>query len=351
MAAVDPHEDDALHRRLADGEESALGELYDRYAPPAHGLAQRLMGDQAAAEHLTCEIFAGLWTNPGTARLGADAVLEAADPLDPPVALRQQVLDRCLARRPALLPVPPWAAPYAAETARLDSLLRDLGPAEWQETVELAWHGGVERLRPAQVLRHLAEVDARLAPALGLPADGGQPPAPGDERSHWRRQSHALVRRAGLGAVGTALVDHGFAVLPLHDAFLDRAFECWIHGDDIARAVDYPYTPPAPKHLRLMVDLAARMLPAALAARPTPTPPLPRLVRLVVEGPAAGEWLVPLDGTADNADVVASVAVDGLEFCYLAAARRDPARLPVGQYGDAAAVRQLLEAAPLLSRP
>ncbi|MFD7981916.1 zf-HC2 domain-containing protein [Kitasatospora indigofera] len=95
--------------------------------------------------------------------------LSADEPLDPSGALRQQVLDWCLARRPAELPVPAWGAPYAAETAKLDALLRDLGPEEWQEIVELPWHGGTDRLRPAEVLSHLAAVDGYLALSLGLP--------------------------------------------------------------------------------------------------------------------------------------------------------------------------------------
>ena len=49
--------------------------------------------------------------------------------------------------------------------------------------------------------------------------------------------------------------------------FLDRAFECWIHAGDIAEAVDYPYDPPAPRNLHRMIDLAARLLPSALADR------------------------------------------------------------------------------------
>ncbi|NEC72656.1 MDMPI N domain containing protein, partial [Streptomyces rochei] len=62
-------------------------------------------------------------------------------------------------------------------------------------------------------------------------------------------------------------VSYGDFELPLHDAMLDRAFECWVHAEDIAEAVDYPYEPPAARHLNRMIDLAARMLPGALAER------------------------------------------------------------------------------------
>ncbi|CAM5622875.1 hypothetical protein SVIOM74S_04797 [Streptomyces violarus] len=36
-------------------------------------------------------------------------------------------------------------------------------------------------------------------------------------------------------------VSYGDFELPLRDAMLDRAFECWVHAEDIAEAVDYPY--------------------------------------------------------------------------------------------------------------
>ncbi|MFF4651703.1 zf-HC2 domain-containing protein [Streptomyces sp. NPDC001380] len=311
--------------------------------------------------------------------------LSADEPLDPAPDLRGQVLESCLGRRAPEIRVPDWAVPYSAETARLDALLRDLGAGEWLEYAELPWHGGVERLRPAGVLCHLAAVDGFVALAHGL-ADpvpgrtGGRAPdgpwaavadrtarmagahagSGHDEvRSLWREQTRALVRAASLAgpAGGDLEVDYGDARLPARDAFVDRAFECWIHADDVARAVDYPYEPPSGPHLRRMVDLAARMLPAALGGlrgtAPAPDGPT-RVLRLVIEGAAAGEWLVPLDTAGPpgaEAEPVASLVVDGLEFCYLAAAHRDPARMPVGQHGDGEAVREVLRAVPLLSRP
>ena len=194
-------------------------------------------------------------------------------------------------------------------------------------------------------------------------AQEGQPPDA--VRTLWRRQTHALVRTAALSPRGDTPVDYGFAALPLRDAFVDRAFECYVHADDVARAVAYPYSPPAPQHLRLMIDLAARMIPEALAALRRAEPGTPaagaqtaggrpgRVLRLVIDGPAAGEWLIPLDGgpVHDGTEPVAAMMLDGLEFCQLAAAHRDPDRLPVGEHGDRAAIREVLRAAPLLSRP
>lgn len=90
--------------------------------------------------------------------------------LDP--MLRSRVLDACLSRRPAKIPVPDWAAPYDAETARLDALLRDIGGSEWHAPVRLKWF---ERERAvnrkttvAGVIGHLMTVDGLVSTALGL---------------------------------------------------------------------------------------------------------------------------------------------------------------------------------------
>ncbi|MFJ3790211.1 sigma-70 family RNA polymerase sigma factor [Kitasatospora sp. NPDC090091] len=59
-----PRWDEQLQRRLARGEETALGELYDQLAPMVHGLAGRILADQTAAAQLTREIFAHVWEHP-----------------------------------------------------------------------------------------------------------------------------------------------------------------------------------------------------------------------------------------------------------------------------------------------
>ncbi|MER7669368.1 sigma-70 family RNA polymerase sigma factor [Kitasatospora sp. NPDC096128] len=66
MATPDriPRWDEQLQRRLARGEETALGELYDRLAPMVHGLAGRILADQTAAAQLTREVFAHVWEHP-----------------------------------------------------------------------------------------------------------------------------------------------------------------------------------------------------------------------------------------------------------------------------------------------
>ncbi|MGW0514199.1 zf-HC2 domain-containing protein [Streptomyces olivaceoviridis] len=324
----------------------------------------------------------------------AVGLLHQPETLDLNPALRTRVLAACLNRRPPRIPVPGWAAPYDAETARLDALLQDFGDAEWHAPVRLRWFAAdaptSRRSTVAGVIAHLLSVDGLIAAALGLedplaevagedavgPAGRTEAywrashfPPTRSVRGPWREQSHSLVRTVSFtgGHAGGLTVPYGDFALPLHDAMLDRAFECWVHAEDIAEAVDYPYAPPAPRHLNRMIDLAARLLPTALAARrraglSAPGRRTPHLVpagapgrslRLEIEGPAGGEWLIPLDSPAavGSADFeVAHVALDGVEFCKLAAGHVPPAEAAVGRVGDREAIKDVLFAVASLSR-
>ncbi|MFR0353272.1 maleylpyruvate isomerase N-terminal domain-containing protein [Streptomyces sediminimaris] len=380
------------------------GDPAPRSVPPvlAHPVLKSLLGawalaacspEEAAAvaEHLGA---CGSCAEEALRLREAVGLLHPQDSLDLDPALRTRVLDSCLDRRPPRIPVPGWAAAYDAETARLDALLQDIGDAEWHAPVRLRWFDGEgpasRRTTVAGVIAHLLSVDGLVAVALGLDDPLGDTAAPGPSprsrteaywrtarfppgrsvRTPWREQTHDLVRTVSFAGGGTGsarlAVSYGDFELPLHDAMVDRAFECWVHAEDIAEAVDYPYGPPAPRHLHRMIDLAARVLPAALAQRRGTCAPPPgrgrhlvaagtpgRSLRLEIEGSGGGEWLIPLDSPAavGSAELeVAHVALDGVEFCRLAAGHVPPADAAVGQVGDKEAIRDVLFAAASLSR-
>ncbi|WP_344629204.1 zf-HC2 domain-containing protein [Streptomyces glaucosporus] len=302
--------------------------------------------------------------------------------LDP--RLRSKVLEECLRRRPAEFPLPRWAAPYDAETARLDALLRDMGDGEWDTPVRLRWAEGERTLTLCGVLAHLGSVDGLVATTLGLPDPLG-PGAPRTVaarteaaiercrqhgppfvRNKWRTQTRNIVRTAALraGEAAGLTVDFTDVRRPVCEALIGRAFACWIHAGDIAAAIDYPYGPPAPEHLGPMVDFVAGRLPTALADRRRAGLAAPprrltaagapgRTLRLEVEGPGGGEWYVPLDSPAALAtpeQTVARLVMEGTEFCLLAAGHVPPQEAAAGQEGDREAIRDALWAVASLSR-
>ncbi|MBA0053267.1 RNA polymerase subunit sigma-70 [Streptomyces sp. AJS327] len=59
-----PRWDRKMQQRLERGEAAALGELYDRFAPLVHGLAHRVLDDEAAADRTTREVFGYVWEHP-----------------------------------------------------------------------------------------------------------------------------------------------------------------------------------------------------------------------------------------------------------------------------------------------
>ncbi|MET9511110.1 zf-HC2 domain-containing protein [Streptomyces flavidovirens] len=318
----------------------------------------------------------------------AVGLLHAERSLDLDPLLRNRVLDGCLGRRPARIPVPGWATPYDAETARLDALLRDIGCSDWHAPVRLKWFAGEEattrKTTVAGVIGHLMSVDGLVAKVLGLddPLGAAGPVSPAERtesywrgspfpptrtvREPWREQSHDLIRTVSFADRGVAdvSVSYGDFALPLHDALLDRAFECWVHAGDIADAVDYPYEPPAAAHLNSMIDLAARLIPATLAARRRAGLAAPsrslvtagspgRSLHLEIEGAGGGDWYIALDSPAavgSPAHQVAHVALDGVEFCQLASGHVPPQEAAAGQNGDREAIRDVLFAAASLSR-
>ncbi|GAA2425131.1 zf-HC2 domain-containing protein [Streptomyces macrosporus] len=314
----------------------------------------------------------------------AVGLMHREETLDLDPRLRSRVLEECLRRRPAELPLPRWAAPYDAETARLDALLRDMGDGEWNTPVRLRWAEGERTLTLCGVLAHLGSVDGLVATTLGLPDPLG-PGAPRtvDERTEaaiercrqhgppfvrnkWRTQTRNVVRTATLRAAEVAdlPVDFTHARRPVREALVGRAFACWIHAGDIAAAIDYPYGPPASEHLGLMVEFSVRRLPAALAARRRAGLAAPprrltaagapgRTLRLEIEGRGGGDWYIPLDSPAALATperTVAHLAMEDTEFCLLAAGHVPPQEAAAGQEGDREAIHDVLWAVASLSR-
>src|SRR6266540_7499658 len=123
----------------------------------------------------------------------------------------------------------------------------------------------------------------------------------------------------------------------LREVYLARAFETWIHADDIRGALGRPPRPPQPWHLAPLADLHVRSLPAALAVSGRAHPGRTATVRLT--GPGGATWHIPLAPLAPGppaAEPDVTVTADVLDYCYAAANRRDTDTVPRTVEGDQA---------------
>ncbi|WP_430787872.1 hypothetical protein [Actinoplanes sp. G11-F43] len=154
---------------------------------------------------------------------------------------------------------------------------------------------------------------------------------------------------------------------PIQDALAARAFETWIHREDIATVIYRPTVTPLPEHLHPMADLAIRILPLVTAAR-VADPDEERWVRAELTGPGGGIWMVPLLPGGDGArqiapppatgtepvaasvpDPAVTVVLDVVDFGRLAAGRRDPNALSVTLSGDTRLGLDWLAAVPAVA--
>jgi uncharacterized protein (TIGR03083 family) len=283
----------------------------------------------------------------------AAAWLGAAEELSPPAGLRDTVLAAARARRrpaPAAQAAPAATAaeataPYAAAVAELDELLGELAPEQWEARVVHGW-------RVPELVAHLAANDATLAAELGIaPAAAAEPARPAAARAAWRAQADAVLRLVGGG--GAAVLHRSVRLVgpwepghPLPQALDQRAFETWIHAEDIRAATGRPAVPPDPGRVGRILALAVRLLPAALALLGLEHPG--RTARLVLSGPGGGRWSVPLSPRGGPGEPDVTIGAEAAEFCYLIGNRRSAASLRHTVEGDRALAADLLRAATRL---
>ena len=106
-------DDAGLAARVADGDNEAVGVLYDRYSTPAYSLALRLAGDPTRAAELVQRAFGRIW---------ADAQRFNAE------TSRFSTLLFSLVNYLALTPAPAMAATRLAAPARARTITGPLRP-------------------------------------------------------------------------------------------------------------------------------------------------------------------------------------------------------------------------------
>jgi uncharacterized protein (TIGR03083 family) len=283
--------------------------------------------------------------------------MTAADP-DPrvlPAGLRERVLAASLRARAFGRPVPdvpeiPPAAAFSRAASAFEAALSFLSDDDWGTPVlrDLDVQGLVGHLIGVEddVQRALAgdpevagasHVESTQSAAIGQAA---RPPA--RTRADWRAAVGRTLDRVRSADSRAQVALHGLR-LSVHTLLVVRAFELWTHENDIRQAVGWTPSVPDPSTLRLMTDLAARLLPLAGAALDDSVD-----VRLVLTGPGGGTWDVTVGGHPPATESVA-IVTDAVGFCRLAANRIAPADLDVSVTGDPGRAVAVLAAAATLA--
>jgi uncharacterized protein (TIGR03083 family) len=184
-----------------------------------------------------------------------------------------------------------------------------------------------------------SHVESTQAAAIG---QAGRPPAL--TRADWRRAADCTLDLVRSADPGTRVAMHGMR-LSLGALLVVRAFELWIHENDIRKAAGWAASVPDASTLRLMTELATRLLPhaatrAGLAERVD--------VRLVLTGPGGGTWDVTV-GRGAAAPAAVWIVTDAVGFCRLAGNRVTPADLDLHVTGDSGRAAAVLAAASTLA--
>jgi uncharacterized protein (TIGR03083 family) len=222
------------------------------------------------------------------------------EPMVLPEGLRARVLAASWRARTVGRAVPdvPEISPVEAYSRAADALygmLCALDEAHWRLPV-------LRGLDVQQLIGHLTGVEEDMRRGLaGDPAvadadhvSSTEPWAarqaglrPDQTRAEWREAAdRTLARVRGLTGLDAEVALHGMR-LPVRALLVVRAFELWTHDNDIRRAAGLPLAVPDASTLRLMTELAARLLPygaarAGLRERVC--------LHLVLTGPGGGTW-------------------------------------------------------------
>jgi len=166
--------DALLAARLTAGDDHALGEVFDHFAPAVLGTALRVLGDEAAAQDVVQDVFVELWSRPGRydpavgtlhAYLVVLARHRAVDLVRSELrrVARQERSHRLAPGEPSPSPCEEVMAAQAATAVR-DALR--LLPDSQRVIVELAYFGGLtcrEAAKAAGVPEGTAKSRLRLA--------------------------------------------------------------------------------------------------------------------------------------------------------------------------------------------
>lgn len=164
--------DEALLALASRGDESALGELYDRYGRVAYGLAVRILRDRALAEDAVQEAFLAVWRSSGTflAEHGKPSTWiltlvhrRAVDLVRREERRRGEPLDDVARPSGEATDEEAW---LRAQRQVVQEALRKL-PPDQREAIELAYYGGFTQSELAERLgQPLGTIKSRMFTGL-----------------------------------------------------------------------------------------------------------------------------------------------------------------------------------------
>ncbi len=276
-----------------------------------------------------------------------------------PAGLRARVLEASRRARAAGEPFPEVLAISGAEAYRraADELYRTLHQLvadDWRRPAirDLNVQGLVGHLtgveddvrralegdREAETADHIASTQRAAARQMGR--------APVQTLEEWRGAVDSMLARvAGLDDHAVIVGVHGIQ-LPLNALLVARAFELWTHENDIRLSCGLPPAVPDPATLHQMTVLGADLL--SFAARRAGLRRSAR-VHLVLTGVGGGTWDVELGDEQPSDPVQASIIIDAVGFCQLAANRATPGELEPHITGDRDHASEVLAAAMTLA--
>jgi uncharacterized protein (TIGR03083 family) len=283
----------------------------------------------------------------------AAAWIGATEALTPPPALRHSVLAAARERRhtagdDGLMRL------YRTETDRFAALVATLDSGDLAART-------ANGLSVRDLLIHLAAMESMVSAGLGTPVTTIEAGTDVEGRTArfveelavrpvddveaiWRDGIDGVLQWAATGAPHGLLPWLGVDV-QRDTLLISRAFETWIHADDIRRALGRPLEPPSPAHLHTMADFSLRNLPVwmELTGRAHPG----ETARVVLTGAGGGSWLVPMGGDRTRASevVAVEVEVDVVAWCHRVGERVTTDAIAARVEGDAALARDLLDAA------
>jgi RNA polymerase sigma factor (sigma-70 family) len=164
--------DEQLVEAVAQADEDALGELYDRFGKVAYGLAYKILQDAALAEDAVQEAFLQIWRGAGSYR---PERAKASTWLLTFVHRRAVDLVRREQKRRTLpVVVEPQASDPGADEAAVTRSRREIVqdalrrlPPEQREPIELAYYGGLTQSELAERLdQPLGTIKSRMFSGL-----------------------------------------------------------------------------------------------------------------------------------------------------------------------------------------